>query len=515
MAKRLLIIGILCALLWGLVTWMSYGLPDSLCQMLDQWTGFRLSPVIDELHHGFYYDTNNNDMPTIIFLGLFGIIFILTFTLIRPLEKQKEGGRYDLPLIIGFAILYRVILLPCVLIHENDIYRYLWDGKSALHGINPYKYAPADLFMVEHNFQKDYTDELNDVTIKARNFNTADYERLNTLIQLRDENPVYYNRIGHWQVPTIYPPTTQAIFLLSSALKTDSILMMKFIFMLFDLGVLWIIIALLRHFKHNPCFSVIYAWSPLVLLELTADAHYDSIPIFFTMLALYLIIKNKKTVGVMTLVLATLSKFFSGVLLAILHRQGRLKHALYFGLCCGLAYLPYFIWNQTSPQEIFAGLLAYNAQWSYNASIFAVIHLILKEFVPTLGATLIPAKLIAGGLYGIALLILMIKRPRGPLDLLHHSFWAIALLFIINPVADPWYYCWCLPFLCFFRYRSWLLLSGLLVISYLNFHSDISWIEYTFIKLPIISWITYLPFFTVLLFEQFKKITTKEALHET
>ena len=42
------------------------------------------------------------------------------------------------------------------MIHENDIYRYVWDGKTSLHKINPFKYAPADLFMYEYGLSEDY-----------------------------------------------------------------------------------------------------------------------------------------------------------------------------------------------------------------------------------------------------------------------------------------------------------------------------------------------------------------------
>ena len=50
--------------------------------------------------------------------------------------------RADTRLIWGFAILFRVVLLPCVPFLSDDIYRYLWDGHVQLAGINPYLYPP-------------------------------------------------------------------------------------------------------------------------------------------------------------------------------------------------------------------------------------------------------------------------------------------------------------------------------------------------------------------------------------
>lgn len=45
-------------------------------------------------------------------------------------------------LVLGFALLFRVVLLWSDPIQEDDFYRYLWNGKVVASGLNPYRFAP-------------------------------------------------------------------------------------------------------------------------------------------------------------------------------------------------------------------------------------------------------------------------------------------------------------------------------------------------------------------------------------
>ncbi|MCB9746927.1 MAG: hypothetical protein H6755_00800 [Candidatus Omnitrophica bacterium] len=508
MNKRLFIIGILCALLWGYISLMTKGFPQAWVDMLDNYTGHTVSKQIQQMVNGFHYDTRNNVMPTAAFLTLFYIIFAMVFYLIIAIQK-REAQTGSLLLVVFFSLVFRVILLFSVPIHENDIYRYMWDGKVFKSEINPYKYSPSDLFMYENKYKDDFYDGFHEVTLKAKEFEYRDQERLDTLLKLRDQNQTNYERIGHWQVPTIYPPMAQLVFLLAAKLKVDHLIFLKGIFILFDLGVLVLIIGILKCLNKNPCLSLIYGWSPLVLKEFANSGHYDPIVIFFTMFCLYLFLKTNHKRSSLMLALAVLSKFFSGVLLPILGRYWSLIHLVIFSFTILLLYVPFFIWNDAGIAGVFEGLRTYNEQWSYNSSIFAGIYVLLKQYAPNFTETLWPAKMIVGGIYLFFLIILVVwKAPQATrinnkfvlnknqqLIIMHRCFLAVAVLFIINPVGDPWYFCWVIPFLCIFPYKSWLLLSGLLAFSYINFQSDYSIVGARFLDISLTTWIIYTPFF--------------------
>jgi hypothetical protein len=262
----------------------------------------------------------------------------------------------------------------------------------------------------------------------------------------------------------------------------------------------------------NPCWVVVYAWSPLVVREFANAGHYDALPVLLTMLALKLHFRQRKLLSSLSLALGTLSKFFSGILLPIWGRGWRPGHWLAFGLILGLGYVPFLLWDQASLSEIFAGLNTYNAYWSYNSSVFAVIQALYEAFLPQWSASLFPGKLTAGLLFLAVWMVLIAQTDQRPHRVLHRTFTAIAVLFIINPVGDPWYYCWVMPFLCFLRYRSWLLLSHTLVLSYWNFQSDAAVLDQTILSIPILNWIIYTPVFALLAYELFRERDRIESL---
>ena len=204
----------------------------------------------------------------------------------------------------------------------------------------------------------------------------------------------------------------------------------------------------------------------MVLKEISNAGHYDSIAAFFTMLAIYLWIKRKEASAVSVLALATLTKFFSGVLLPILITKKRIQFFSIFAFVSLALYLPYFFWGQAGGSQVFEGLMTYHEEWSYNSSIFAMIVSVLGLFLPD---SFTVSKLIVGVMYLGFWAWLIVKPFNSDKDLLEKCFLAIGGLFLLSPVGDPWYYCWVVPFLCFFPYKSWRLLSGLLILSYFEF----------------------------------------------
>ena len=170
-------------------------------------------------------------MPFGRFFLFYTIAFALySFAVVKI--KSIPAGRRNLVIVLAGAFVFRLILIPSIPVHENDIYRYIWDGKILTNGINPYKYPP----MV--------------AGIKpAHNESQADFEKLKSI---RDENPKFYRRISYKDVPTIYPPLTQAVFSVSTLAAPGSVWFMKFLFVLFDMGVIFLICGVLKLLKTEP-----------------------------------------------------------------------------------------------------------------------------------------------------------------------------------------------------------------------------------------------------------------------
>lgn len=181
---------------------------------------------------------------------------------------RVQGNRKSLfGLILLLAIATRIVLVLSNPILEVDYYRYLWDGIAANNGVSPYKFSPE---AVLHG-------SLND-------------PELNKLQAFINENPTARTivaRVHFEKYTTLYPPISQLVFSTTTALIPDGasveahIATLKFVLVLFDLGVILCLSWLLRALQKHPAWLIAYAWNPLVLKEIANGGHLDSIAIFF------------------------------------------------------------------------------------------------------------------------------------------------------------------------------------------------------------------------------------------
>jgi len=473
--------GIAMLCIWLLLALVSCGIPVEICERICSLLPQKLQPALIKMQNGFFYDLPNEQLPAEVFFFLYSLAFLIYFFVLRFLEKKKDNKIFT---IVLFAVLFKAVLIPSILIHENDIYRYIWDGKVTLAGINPYKYAPQESSIMPDDPEKKH-----------------EFMKLKTL---RNEDYTSFNRIGHKEVPTIYPPAAQALFSLSNLFRRGSIPFMKFLFVLFDILVIVVIYRLLLYLNMNPNMVVIYAWSPLVLKEFANSGHYDSVPIFLLVLSLLFLFRKKISFSRIAILLGILFKFFPVVIIPVLAKRLKAKSLFIIGAVVSAAYLPFFLWGKMHPLQVFRGLITYGKVWSINGAIFECFYSLLtplKAILPF--GPVIFVKIILASIY-IGILAFLARRPGiTNIAILKKVFWAIAWLFLLSPVGDPWYFCWLIPFLCFFPYKSFIVLSWLLIFNYLSFSrtlGDFSLGNFSFSYLILLQ---YLPFYILLIKEIF------------
>jgi len=113
---------------------------------------------------------------------------------------RVPAGRTAVIVILVAAAAMRLALAVHAPALSNDVYRYVWDGRVQAHGINPYRYAPAD----------------------------------GALAPLRDR--VIYDHVSRRGVPTIYPPVAELAYRTVYRVHRDSVVWTKLAFSLVDLG---------------------------------------------------------------------------------------------------------------------------------------------------------------------------------------------------------------------------------------------------------------------------------------
>ena len=468
------IYAIISALIWLAVTLLSHG-----------WLGT----------DGFFYDLPNRQMP----FGRFFILYVSAFILYLAVIIKVKGfsaNRRNIFIVIAAAIVFRFILLSGIPVHENDIYRYLWDGKVSTSGINPYKYPPIQASIRPSDAE---LGTRSDSSVVERGFKPVstgvdiDYAKLKSI---RDENRKFYRRISFKDIPTVYPPLAQAIFALSTILAPGSILFMKILSVLFDAGVIFLLYMVLKNLKQNPLYVVVYAWNPLVLKEFANSGHFDSLAILSVTAAVYLIIKKKYLISSVCLGLGVLSKFYPIIFLPFYMLKKQYKSFFISLTVIAAGYLPFFIWGHTGAAAVFAGFGTYTQEWANNGFIYNLIY----SLTSNLGNN---SYMFSKILCGVIFLIIWVFIYFNKQDLIEKMFWAVITMFLLSPVGDPWYFCWVIPFLCIYRRFSLILLSGLLILHYFVFTRDFGNLHIGSFKIDNLLLIQYVPFYIILFSENF------------
>src|SRR2546428_581002 len=171
------------------------------------------------------------------------VLFVLYLAAAWLVSVRILPTKKALAVVLGFGLLFRTLMLPTPVYLSSDLYRYFWDGRVQLAGVNPYRYAPA----------------------------------ASELTHLRDGE--IHSRINRPGARTIYPPAAQWLFALAAALAPGSIVGWRLLLLLFEVATVAMLLVLLRRLGAPPTALIIYAWSPLVGFEGVQAGHVGGGPI--------------------------------------------------------------------------------------------------------------------------------------------------------------------------------------------------------------------------------------------
>ncbi len=331
----------------------------------------------------------------------------------------------ELGLIIAGALTLRVILLSALPHLSRDSWRYLWDARVTLYGYSPYVYPPnSPLFG-----------------------------------SLRD---TIYNNSRFHDVPTIYPPAAQAVYLLSYLIAPSNLLVLKSIFIVFDL-VTCAGLGLLLHrrgFDLSRC--LLYAWCPLPIVEFAMQGHLDVLPLAFSVLAVacsYATWRGSRVMTGFLIALATLTKFYPILLLLVIVRR---RDWAMLGTCFTtivLAYVPYLILGHGS---IFGFFATYASEQTPDAGVVPVL---VNWACTALGSdkslTQILIYLVDLMVLGGASLVVLWRRWRRQISVEAGAIILTAAIFSISTHIFPWYTTALLPWIVVLIGPLWTRLHGL------------------------------------------------------
>ncbi|MBK6687305.1 MAG: hypothetical protein IPG45_22740 [Deltaproteobacteria bacterium] len=268
-----------------------------------------------------------------------------------------------------------------------------------------------------------------------------------------------WSRINHPEIPTLYPPLAQLVFVSAGALDQvfgHAAAWLKALLIVADLGTLWIL------FRLHRVAALGWALAPVAILETAKEGHADVLSALGLALLIVGFTKPRPKLGYLGLALAALGKLNGLALLPAALRSWR--RDLWPLALLVLVGLP---WMLAGPTAL-TGLSEYASRWRAGDGAFSLLLPIAEALLGGewrhFGRFTVTQHQLARGL---ALVLWMggsawiLRRPAPITGIPERAGALLLLLLLLSPTFHPWYAIWLLPFVASnpraFGAAAWLL----------------------------------------------------------
>ena len=378
------------------------------------------------------------------------ILYALGFVLLIALVRCFPAGlnpRHAWFLVVALGVAARLLFLPYP--PGNDIFRYIWEGHVQNHGINPYL-VPPDSPLLDHLAQGG----------------------LGTIC----------DGVNHAWLTAAYPPAALLLFRLMAWIS-PSVGFFKAVFVLFDLGVLAVLMRLLAVRGLPASRLLFYAANPLVLVFTAGQGHLDVVQAFFLCLACLLFGRRRAVAGALSLGIAVMAKCISVAAVPFLLKpEYRWKNLAF--LIPVLLYLPFL----SAGSGVFSSLGFFGSAMHYNDSI---AHLLRSA----LGPLSLPVLVV---LLCICLAWVFLTED----DPLRGVYLSVGGMLLFLPTLHPWYLLLVAPFLCFFPSGAWVYLQAAMLFTFPVMATELT--DGFFYEIGWLKAVSYFPFYGLLILGLFR-----------
>ena len=354
----------------------------------------------------------------------------------------------DLWLVSG--LLFRASLLFSFPALSDDFYRFVWDGRLMDAGYHPFAEVPT--YYLEN--------ELNIPGIDA-----GLYDKLNSKNNF-----------------TVYPPLSQFVFWLSVKVSPNSvygsIVLMKSVIFLCEVGTVVMIKKLLDYFKQPAGRILVYALNPLVIIELMGNVHFEGMMILCLLMAVWFLLHKKQFLSAVFYSLSVCTKLIPLIFLPLLLRQLGWRVAIRYWLITGVITI--LLFTPLLNREFISGFAAsmgyYFQRFEFNASIYYLVRAL--GFL-VFGFNIIHfAGVVLAGIAMILILAIAWRKlsykdhPGIDTEFFKGMLWSLFVFFLLTTTLHPWYIITLLAISIFTRYRFPILWSGLIFLTYAGYSAE-------------------------------------------
>jgi hypothetical protein len=326
----------------------------------------------------------------IIPLAVAGIAYLLA---IREFFSTPKFPQRVIVIGLVLAALWHLSFLLTPPGQDDDIHRYVWDGRVQRLGYNPYVVVPSDPALGWLH------------TPETRTLNNPD-------------------------VPSPYPAGAQLFFRAITAIH-ESVFGLKVAFVICDLMIVLVLLDLLRCSRRGEHWVLAFAWNPLLATEVAGSGHIDIVGVLLLLVSVAALVRRWRAVAALAFGLAVAVKFLPIVLLPLYWKRVRMRDGALAAVVVGLLYVP-FLNHGRIP---IGSLGTYVQRFRFNDPVFATLERVAAP------------QLVAGLAVLVGFLTAIWMRSKSAEGSSDAFAWPMAASLLCAPVVYPWYLLWLLPFL--------------------------------------------------------------------
>ena len=399
------------------------------------------------LYFVFAYFLERTEFNKLLFLwfSLFGCFYLLI--------KSKNISTSTL---IGLVILFRLIFLFAIPNLSQDFYRFIWDGRMILKGLNPYLSIPQSFIQQG--------------------------------IQPISEAYNLYNGMGEMNAShyTNYPPINQLCFLIAALFASKSvfgsIIILRIIIILADIGILYYGKKLLQ-ILNLPVKNIFwYALNPFIIIEMTGNLHFEPVMLFFLICSLYQLNQQKWTFAAILLACSISVKLIPLLFLPLFYQWfikkeqkwliGIQKLSLFYIITLAaliISFLPFysseFIKNYSDSVGLWFKKFEFNASFYY---IFREIGYLFRGW----NEIEIIGKITPFLTITFVLIVSFFRNNKSMIQLITALLLGLCFYYFTTTTVHPWYLATPLILCIFTKYRFPVIWSIVIIFSYQAYENN-------------------------------------------